>query len=312
MRGLAVVNPKASSYDRGTAQRSLRILEGALDLEVVETTRPGHAVQIVAERSDGLDAVVVLGGDGTVSEALGGLLEPAPAAPPLLAALPFGCVSVFSRHLGLPASPEQAAVQLADRLATRQPRPIGVGRVVASLDGAPAGERWFCLSVGIGFDADIVAAVERRRSGGRPASTLLYARCAVGEFFRPGPRPRMRLSIDGHAGEQSEAVIVGNHAPWTYAGNRPIWATPCADWSRGLDVMTLARLSLVPTLRQLARMVGRRPPPRNGGGVRHHLDLDRLDVTASAPARWQVDGDALPAATSWTITAHPQAVSVPL
>jgi diacylglycerol kinase family enzyme len=309
MRGLAVVNPRASSYDRETLRGSLRTLEDALDLKVVETTRPGHATELVAEQPDGLDAVVVLGGDGTVNEVLGGLVAPVREPRPVLAALPFGCVNVFSRHLGLPTSPEQAALQLVDRLASGRQRAIGIGYVVASLDGAPAGERWFCLSVGIGFDADTVAAVERRRTDGRPASTLLYARCAVGKFFRPGPRPRMTLGV--HPGE-AEVVIVGNHAPWTYAGNRPIWATPCADWSRGLDVMTLARLSLVPTLRQLARMVGRRPEPRNGGGVRHHLDLDRLDVTASAPARWQVDGDALPAATEWTIRALPEAVSVPL
>jgi hypothetical protein len=109
-----------------------------------------------------------------------------------------------------------------------------------------------------------------------------------------------------------EVVIVGNHAPWTYAGDRPIWATPCADWSRGLDVMTLDRLALISTIRQLARMVGRRPEPRSGGGVRHHLDLDRLDVTAPAPTRWQVDGEALAAATAWSIRALPEAVSVPL
>lgn len=311
MRGLAVVNPRASSYDRGTAQRTLRTLEGAVDLDVVETTRPGDAMEIVAARTDALEVVVVIGGDGTVNEALGGLVAPVREAPPVLAALPFGCVNVFSRHLGLPAKPEQAAVQLVERLATRQARPIGIGHVVATLDGAPAGDRWFCLSIGIGFDADTVAAVEHRRAGGRhPASTLMYARCAVGEFFRGGTRPRMRLSVQ--PGEDAEVVIVGNHSPWTYAGNRPIWATPCADWSRGLDVMTLDRLSLVPTLRQLARMVGRRPEPKNCGGVRHHHDLARLEITASAPARWQVDGDALPAATGWTITSHPQAVSVPL
>jgi diacylglycerol kinase family enzyme len=309
MRGLAVVNPRASSYDRETVQRSLRTLKDALDLEVVETTRPGHATELVATQPDGLGAVVVLGSDGTVNEVLGGLVAPARERRPVLAALPFGCVNVFSRHLGLPTAPERAALELVDRLASGRQQPIGIGHVAASLDGAPAAERWFCLSVGIGFDADTVAAVERRRTDGRPASTLLYARCAVGEFFQPGPRPRMTLSV--HPSDV-EVVIVGNHAPWTYAGKRPIWATPCADWSRGLDVMTLDRIALVPTLRQLARMVGRRPEPRSGGGVRHHLDLDRLDVTASAPARWQVDGDALPAATEWTIRALPEAVSVPL
>lgn len=317
MQGLAVVNPRASSYDRPGVDRCLRTLRSAVDLDVVETTAPRHAEELAAKaRAQALDVVVVVGGDGTVNEALCGLLaDPLLPAPPLLASLPFGCVSVFSRHLGLGSSPERAAEALAARLTAGVRREIGVGHVATTGDGEPPGSRWFCLSVGIGFDADVVAAVERRRTDGRPASTLLYARCAVREFYRRGPRSRFTVSVDGAPVDgNAEVLIVGNHAPWTYAGNRPIWANPEADWQRGLDAMTLARLSTVPTLRHLALMIrSRRPAARDGHGVRHHLDHTMLSVSATMPARWQVDGDAMPAAASgWTITAHPAAVSVPM
>jgi diacylglycerol kinase family enzyme len=314
MHGLAVVNPRASSFDRPRVDRCLRTLGDALDLDVVETNAPRHAEELAAKaRAQAADVVVVLGGDGTVNEALCGLLaDPLLPAPPLLASLPFGCVNVFSRHLGLGSSPEPAAEALAARLASGARREIGVGHVTTS--GGSAESRWFCLSVGIGFDADVVAAVERRRADGRPASTLLYARCGVREFYRRGPRPRVSLDVDGRPVHgDAEVLIVGNHAPWTYAGNRPIWANPEADWRRGLDAMTLARLTTVPTLRHLARMICKqRPAARDGHGVRHHLDLTELRVTATVPVRWQVDGDAMPEAAGWTITAHPAAVSVPL
>jgi diacylglycerol kinase family enzyme len=316
MQGLAVVNPRASSFDRPRVDRCLRTLGSVLDLDVVETTAPRHAEELAAKaRAQAADVVVVLGGDGTVNEALCGLLaDPLLPAPPLLASLPFGCVNVFSRHLGLGSSPGAAAEALAERLGAGARREIGVGHVATTTTGGSTDSRWFCLSVGIGFDADVVAAVERRRADGRPASTMLYARCGVAEFYRREPRPRVALSVEGRPVDgDAEVLIVGNHAPWTYAGNRPIWANPEADWQRGLDAMTLARLSTVPTLRHLTRMIRRRrPAARDGHGVRHHLDLSELTVSARLPTRWQVDGDAMPAASGWTITAHASAVSVPM
>jgi hypothetical protein len=123
----------------------------------------------------------------------------------------------------------------------------------------------------------------------------------------------MSLLLDGEpAATDAELVIVGNHSPWTYAGSRPVWATPQADWEHGLDAMTLRRLSTVATVRQLSRMLRRRRPvARDGAGVRHHHDLSVLSVCSTRPARWQVDGDAMPAATGWRITSAAGAVSVP-
>lgn len=313
MHGLAVVNPRASAYNPATVERCLRTLGAAVDLQVIETTHRGHAEELTAlARSGHLDAVVVVGGDGTVNEALSGLARRAGADGPVLGVLPFGLVNVFSRQLGLSRIPETAAGQLATLLRGGATRRIGLGHVSARLGKASAGDRWFALSVGIGFDAAAVAAVEARRAGSKPASTLLYARCAVAEFFRGRPHARLQLSIAGAPAGDAEEVIVGNSAPWTYAGKRAIWATPLASWDRGLDVMTIERLTAVATLRQLARMLRTRPPaPRNGAGVRHHHDLPALEVTASTPARWQVDGEALPAATGWSITAHANAVSIP-
>lgn len=313
MHGLAVVNPRASAYDPATVERCLRTLGAAVDLQVMETTHRGHAEELMTQaRSGHLDAVVVVGGDGTVNEALSGLAQRSGERGPVLGVLPFGLVNVFSRQLGLSRIPESAAGQLATLLRGGGTRRIGLGHVSARLGNTSAGDRWFALSVGIGFDAAAVAAVEARRAGSKPASTLLYARCAVEEFFRGRPHPRLQLRLAGVPAEDAEEVIVGNSAPWTYAGTRPIWATPMASWDRGLDVMTIERLTVVATLRQLARMLRTHPPvPRNGAGVRHHHDLPAVEVTASTPARWQVDGEALPAATDWTISAHANAVSIP-
>ena len=73
--------------------------------------------------ADGFGLVLTLGGDGTVNEAVNGILG-APARPgraeadgrPALAALPGGNANVFTRTLGLPPDPVDAAGRILDAL----------------------------------------------------------------------------------------------------------------------------------------------------------------------------------------------------
>jgi len=75
----------------------------------------------------------------------------------------------------------------------------------------------------------------------------------------------------------------------------------------------MERLTTVSTLAQLARMVtSRHAAGIDHGRVRHHHDVSTVRVHSATPATWQVDGDAMPPATGWTITARPRAVTVPL
>ena len=75
MRALLVVNPAATTTSARTREVLASALETDLKLEVAHTRHRGHAAELAAEaRADGLDLVVVLGGDGTVNEVVNGLL----------------------------------------------------------------------------------------------------------------------------------------------------------------------------------------------------------------------------------------------
>jgi diacylglycerol kinase family enzyme len=109
LRLLLIVNPTASSM---TPKRRLRVqalLGQHHRLEVAETYRRGHATRLArAAARDGMDAVVVAAGDGTLNEAADGLIGTDTA----LAPLPGGSTNVFARTLGVPNSIMPAAEQL--------------------------------------------------------------------------------------------------------------------------------------------------------------------------------------------------------
>ncbi len=75
MRALLIVNPHATSTTRGRRDVIVRALASAVDLEVVETRYRGDATRLAATAaSDKFGLVMTLGGDGTVNEAVNGLL----------------------------------------------------------------------------------------------------------------------------------------------------------------------------------------------------------------------------------------------
>ena len=69
--------------------------------------------------------------------------------------LPGGSTNVFARTIGLPNDPVVAVDLLADGIDAGDLRPIGLGQVNG---------RFFCFHTGVGYDAAVVAAVERRAS----------------------------------------------------------------------------------------------------------------------------------------------------
>ncbi|MGB5755775.1 MAG: acylglycerol kinase family protein, partial [Acidimicrobiales bacterium] len=80
MRVTLIVNPFASSVTPRTRVRIQQLLSADHELEVIETTKGGHAIRLAhwANRA-GADVVVALGGDGTINEVANGLLDAPPA-----------------------------------------------------------------------------------------------------------------------------------------------------------------------------------------------------------------------------------------
>ena len=105
MKVLLVVNPLASSVTGRTRVVIQKALSADHRVEVAVTQRRDHATKIAENAAkDGIDIVVVLGGDGTLNEVAHGLVDSGTA----IAALPGGSTNVFARTLGVPDDPIEA------------------------------------------------------------------------------------------------------------------------------------------------------------------------------------------------------------
>ena len=155
-------------------------------------------------------------------------------------------------------------------------------------------ERWFIFAAGMGFDAAIVAGVEKWRNKGRPSTHRLYARVGIREFFRSDRRhPHLRIELpDGTGYDDIHMVVVTNTDPWTYVGNRPLRPTPDTNFDTGLGLYARRRMSTAGVLFSMARLSGKHPRIGRRGAVTGH-DLDGLTVLADDPTPVQVDGDYL-------------------
>ena len=294
MRALLIVNPHATSTTQLHRDVIASALASAVELEVVQTRYRGHAAGLAATAAaGGCDLIITLGGDGTVNEAVNGIMRaagpdgtPGPAAArPALAALPGGNANVFTRSLGLPASPVDAAGRVLHALAAGQQRTIGLG--VA--DG-----RYFAFNAGLGLDAEVVRAVEGRRAHGVPLTPAMYARTALRQYFRLTDRRRPALSLEIGGTVVAERLYIGivaNTAPWTFLGRRPVQASPAADFEAGLDLLALRSLRAPATARVLAQMLARGGAGPSGGSVLALHDQPAFTLAAGRPVAMQVDGE---------------------
>ncbi len=161
-------------------------------VSIAATTAPGDAtLRSQQAAADGYNAVVAAGGDGTVNEVMNGLVGTSTA----LGVLPLGTVNIWAREMGLSMDMLKAATSLFDSQLTQ-------------IDVGMAGNRYFLLMAGIGFDAAVTATVcskEKKRLG-----AIAYVKQAiqVAWNFR-GVRPKLR--IDGkRVRGRLLMVIIGN------------------------------------------------------------------------------------------------------
>ena len=304
MRALLVVNPKATA----TTARARDVLAHALasetKLDVVQTQARGHAIELGRQaRTDGLDLVVALGGDGTVNEVVNGLLRDGPSAEvPALAVVPGGSTNVFARALGLSEDAVEATGQVLEALTAGRRRTLGLAKV---------DDRWFTFCAGLGLDAEVVRRVEHRRADGRRATPQLFVREALLQFFTGEDRkhPPLTLTREGAEPEQLALALVCNTAPWTYLGSRPVLPCPDATFETGLDVFGLRKAGTATTLRYVRQILSKTPRLRGRQVLSLH-DLDGFTVTSDRPLPLQVDGDDLGERTKVSFTAVPRALQV--
>src|SRR5690349_717685 len=285
------------------ADLAVRSLAGLVDLDVERTQYRGHARDLAAAAD--ADLIIVHGGDGSINEAVNGVMSrdgagdsgagesgtggpgAGPQGRPLIAIIPGGGADVRARSLGLPVDAAAAIRRMRETLTAGRYRTIGLGL---------AGDRYFTFSAGLGWDAEVVGEVDRLRAEGHRESATLFLRTMVRSYYRGTDRRRPALTLE-RDGEPPVSdlfmTIITNRSPWTYLHSRAVLPVPNPDFSSGLDLLAMRRLRvarIVSAVGQMLYIRGRTPRGRDLISV---LGLESLAVRSSRPIALQVDGEYL-------------------
>lgn len=312
MRAVLIVNPTATSTTPAGRDLLAHALKSRLQLTVEHTSHRGHGTELAHKAvQDGVDLVVVHGGDGTVSGAVNGMLgRPGAVASghvPALAVVPGGSANVLARSLGIPVDPVAATnqlIQLLDDYRRHQ-----TWRRISLID---CGEQWAVINAGMGVDAEVVAAVEKQRNKGVKVTPLRYWRVAIPvtlAFRRRDPVLTVEL-----AGREPVSGVhfawVSNTTPWTYSNSRPLVTNPACSFESGLGVFALTEMKVFPTLRLVAQLLGNGPKGDPKQLIRDD-DAACLRVTSTGdPVASQFDGDYLGLRETMTFRSVAEALPV--
>jgi diacylglycerol kinase family enzyme len=312
MRAVLIVNPTATSTTTAGRDLLAHALKSRLELTVEHTRHRGHGGEIAqSAMQDGVDLVVVHGGDGTVSNVVNGLLGKPGQLPaghvPALAIVPGGSANVMARSLGIPPGPIDATNQLIWLLDKYGPQKQW--RRIGLID---CGEQWAVLNAGMGVDAEAVAKVEAQREKGRkvtPTRYILAATRATLGYSRK--QPRLTVQLPGREPVTGTYfVFVSNSSPWTYADARPMCTNPGATFETGLGVFGVTRLKVVTSLKLVAQMFAKQPKIAGDQVVRDD-NAECVRVTcADPPMPTQIDGDYLGLREGMTFRSVPDALDV--
>ncbi|MFH1288508.1 MAG: diacylglycerol kinase family protein [bacterium] len=174
-----ILNPNAGKNRRGGSRTALTKIIEALNekniaFEVVPTNFPGEAKILAKKASEDktLGLLLVIGGDGTINEAINGLIN----SDLPLGIIPAGSLNCAAREMGISSNPKKAIYQLLDgdvktihlgKIAFNKNPPISPfgnppfpplpkGDIGGLKGDLQVKERYFLLMAGIGLDAKAV------------------------------------------------------------------------------------------------------------------------------------------------------------
>lgn len=290
MRARLIFNPTATTTNTGVRDALAGLLADELELSVVGTRERLHAADLARQAvADDVDAVFVLGGDGTANEVLQGLAGTDVA----LGLLPGGGTNVLARALGLPRHAATAASIQLERLHAGHDQRLGLGEVNGRLFGFQAG---------VGLDAGIVQRVEDHPGMKRVLGQLAFILLGLREWATSADRRDPACVVEEvHAAagtvtpwtnddDPRMLVTVANLAPYTYLGPRPFRLIPDAGPGTALDVLMAAPLPTVRVLGAVMRAFVDASHVHEPGFDAVH-DVDRVTVRMHRAVPLMVDGD---------------------
>ena len=203
MKNIAfIINPISGAKETQNAKRKLpKLIMQTLDTEqwlpnIVYTEYAGHATELAYQFARmGFDAVVAVGGDGTVNEVARGLRDTKTA----LGIIPMGSGNGFARHLNIPIRPQKAIEML------NHSEPI-------SVDYGLANGRLFVSTCGTGFDA----VVADNFAGSNKRGFMTYLRNTLKVAFSYQPQTYHIVGDGWDVTHKAFLITFANANQWGY------------------------------------------------------------------------------------------------
>ncbi|GAB4164539.1 MAG: diacylglycerol kinase family lipid kinase [Terrimicrobiaceae bacterium] len=186
---LVILNPAARGERARQLCDQIQLLSPRAEIRL--TTSPGDACKIAGEAAtQGWDAIVAAGGDGTVNEVVNGM---AGSNTPM-GILPVGTMNVFASELGIPQNNLPAAWTVIE------------DGLIREVDIPTANGSFFVQLAGAGLDAEVVrqTPADAKKSLGPVSYVLTLAQVAA------APPPRITVHPAGSPPREGNFVLVGN------------------------------------------------------------------------------------------------------
>jgi diacylglycerol kinase (ATP) len=232
------------------------------------TWEAGDAASLAAEAADrGVDAVVALGGDGTVNELVNGL--DGKEVP--LGIIPVGTANDFARQVGIPIDADHAM----DAILRRKPRRIDTGEL--------NGRRFLNVSAGgVGAEATAETPADAKEQLG----PLAYAITGMRKLRDLAPR-RARFTGPGFEYDGEFMIFAVGNARLTGGGTA---ITPHASVTDGLlDLCIIEGVEKRGEFMSLALAVRR--GEHLGDDRVHYVQLPEVHVESDEPISVNLDGE---------------------
>jgi YegS/Rv2252/BmrU family lipid kinase len=295
-----VANPAAGQSNFDIRLLNARFNTADIEWEVLFTKGEGDADRLTRQALDeGADVVAAYGGDGTVAEVGGAMLN---SGIPL-AILPGGTANVMSVELGIPQNFGDAVGVLCNGQLTL--RPIDVGKV---------DDRHFILRVSMGLEARMVEGADRTLKD--RFGSLAYALSALKAIAAP-ELLHFEFTIDGQShSEEGIACVIANSANLGRAGMQ---LSPDVNVADGLlDIFVLNNASVPTVMSLLSGILAAEPKVALAEELGaessqprplHHWQAKEVVVQSTPVSSVQCDGEMI-GETPMKITILPAALQI--
>ncbi len=249
------------------------------------TLRKYHAIELVSEVvNEGIDKVIVVGGDGTLNEAVNGIFAQTRIASNevLLGMIPVGTGNDWGRMFHIPHNYEKAITILKKGKTFLQDTGL-----VRYINGGEEKSRYFINIAGLGFDARVVKKANKQKEEGKHGVLLYFLN--IFTTLMNYKSTRVSIEVDGKPVFENSvlSISLGNGR---YAGGGML-QTPDAKPDDGLLDLTvikdMGKLRVITSLKKLY-----------DGHILDHPSIEgftgkRIRIDSDPPIYAETDGESL-------------------